>query len=36
MLFREEIVSFLGIAPDSFLVSGAEAVVALFIVLGGY
>lgn len=36
MLFREEIVSFLGIAPDSFLVSGSEAIVALFLVLGGY
>jgi miniconductance mechanosensitive channel len=36
MFFREEIVKFLGIAPDSFFASALEACVALFIVLGVY
>lgn len=36
MFFREEIVKFLGIAPDSFFASALEACIALFIVLGVY
>lgn len=36
MFFREEIVKFLGIAPDSFFSSALEAFFALFIVLGVY